>query len=210
MASHTCGYCQHKVVMRLHGEPYVAGRLSTGDYVWEGAFVCDGCNNLSVAITTSRESYRPPDTSDWDRDFVKWFPEKGEVREFPDVPEKIAACAAEAVRCSSIGAQRGAVLLARTTIEATAKHYGIQIGNLQSKIDAMAKEGLIRDGLAQAAHGVRLLANDQAHGDLDEPVTRDDADAVITVMVGVFAATFEQDAAREHLEKRLRGDRPTL
>lgn len=205
MASHTCGYCHHKVVMRLHGEPYVARRLE-GYYVWEGAFICDGCDNLSVAIALTDTDYHAPDKSDWDGERVKWFPTYGDVREFPDVPKEIAECAAEAVRCSSIGAQRGAVLLARTTIEATAKHYGITRGTLHAKIDAMAENGLIRKGLAKAAHNVRLLANDQAHGDLEEPVTANDTEAVITVMAGIFAATFQQDAASLHLERRLGTD----
>lgn len=73
----------------------------------------------------------------------------------------------------------------------------------------MAECGLIRERLAKAAHNVRLLANDQAHGDLDEPVTKEDADAVITVMAGLLAATFGQDAASDHLDRRLRSDDKT-
>ena len=98
---------------------------------------------------------------------------------------------------------RAAVLLARTTIEATARHYGIKTGTLQTKIDALAKRKLVRRSLADAAHHVRLPANDQAHGNLEAPVTSDDADAVPTVMVGIFATTFEQDSASAHLAHRL-------
>lgn len=122
--------------------------------------------------------------------------------------QHIADCASEAFRCRSVNANRAAVLLARTTIEATAKHYGITNGNLKSKIDKMASDGLIRPRLAEATHSLRLLGNDQAHGDVDQDVTGEDADAVLVVMQGIFAATFEQDAAIAHLNGRV-GDQDT-
>jgi len=82
-----------------------------------------------------------------------------------DVPEPIRSTASEAFACASIGAHRAAILLARTTIEATAKAEAITSGSLVAKIDALKAANHIRPDVADAAHEVRLLGNDMAHGD---------------------------------------------
>ncbi|MBU5868948.1 DUF4145 domain-containing protein, partial [Vibrio cholerae O1] len=63
-------------------------------------------------------------------------------------------------------AGRGAVILARAVIEATAKDKGITNGNLYAKIDQLHISGLIREHIKEAAHEVRLGGNDVAHGDI--------------------------------------------
>ena len=55
-------------------------------------------------------------------------------------------------------------MLARAVIEATAKDQGIAKGTLHDKIEAMATNGLIRTMIKDAAHGVRELGNEMAHG----------------------------------------------
>jgi len=67
-----------------------------------------------------------------------------------------------------------AILMARTTIEATAKSQAIITGSLIAKIDAMAMATaqLIRPALRDAAHAIRHLGNDMAHGDVEAPRSR--------------------------------------
>ena len=81
-----------------------------------------------------------------------------------------------------VEAYRGAVILARSVIEATARDKGMTTGNLMAKIDAMYEARLIREDIKDGAHEVRLLANDAAHGDFGEPVPQTDAKLILTLM----------------------------
>ena len=82
-----------------------------------------------------------------------------------DIPAHIAAPADEAYKCYSIGANRAAILLARSVIEASAKEMGVIKGVLAAKIDKLAEEGHVRSLIADAAHEIRHVGNDMAHGD---------------------------------------------
>jgi hypothetical protein len=86
------------------------------------------------------------------------------------MPAKIAAAASEANNCMTVDAFRGAVLLARSVIEATAKDKGVTGRDMVTKIDAMYNARLIREDIRDGAHEVRYLANDAAHGDFAGPV----------------------------------------
>src|SRR4051794_23426571 len=66
-------------------------------------------------------------------DLREWWPKHVGGKEFPDVPELVAATANEAHECASIGAYRGAVALARAVVESIAKEKGIDKGVLQKK-----------------------------------------------------------------------------
>jgi hypothetical protein len=113
---------------------------------------------------------------------LRWYPADIRGKRYPDVPMQIAAAASEAHRCIAVEVYRGAVLLARSVIEATAKHKGITTGSLMHKIDAMHRARLIRDDVRDGAHEVRYLGNDMAHGDYDEPVPQADAELVVSLM----------------------------
>lgn len=58
-------------------------------------------------------------------------------KRYPDVPGEIAAAASEAHACMPVETYRGAVILARSVIEATAEDKGMTTGNLIAKIDTM-------------------------------------------------------------------------
>jgi hypothetical protein len=63
------------------------------------------------------------------------MPLPGTQREsFADVPPSVADAAAEAVLCMQAGTLRGAIMLARAVIEATAKDKGVTHGSLSQKI----------------------------------------------------------------------------
>lgn len=125
---------------------------------------------------------------------LRIWPERVGGKQFPDVPEQIAAAADEAYRCFSISALRGAVLLARSVIEATAKAKGITSGSLMKKIDDMHTEGLIREYVKDAAHEVRHLGNDMAHGDFVDPVEPEEAEMVLALMDEVLNEVFQSPA----------------
>jgi len=135
---------------------------------------------------------------------LDWWPKHAGGKEFPDVPETIAAAGSEAYQCLSIGAYRAAIATARAVVEATAKDKGITKGNLDAKIDQMAKDGVIGADTAQAAHAVRLWGNDAAHGDLAlSRVDEDDAREVVALMDDVLSRAYQLPArTRRIIESR--------
>ncbi|WP_446212162.1 DUF4145 domain-containing protein [Micromonospora sp. IBSANI012] len=116
-------------------------------------------------------------------------------KSFPDVPSEIAAAADEAHRCFSIRAYRAAMAMARAVVEATAKEKGITSGSLEKKIDGLAAQGLIREDTREAAHAIRLVGNDAAHGDLASMVVeKEDAQEVLDLMDDILGEVFQSPA----------------
>jgi hypothetical protein len=111
-----------------------------------------------------------------------------------DVPPHIARAAEEAHLDLGTGAYRSAAVLARAVVEATAKEKGITSGTLSKKIDDMHSQGWIRAHIKEAAHEVRHLGNDMAHGDFVDPVTQEEAEEVLTLMDEVLAEIFQSPA----------------
>lgn len=125
-------------------------------------------------------------------------------QKFPDVPAQISAAAAEAHKSASIGNRMSAILMARTVIEATAKDKGITKGMLQAKIEAMLKEGLLRQHIKESADEIRHFGNDMAHGDIGKPVDDDDVAEVLALMDEVLNEVYQSHARLAKVrEKRL-------
>lgn len=186
--------------------------LPSGRYVVQGAYECMNCNSLSVAtVPQSGGSATNLEQADHQisTQAAMWAPETVTGREFPDAPEHIAKAADEAYRSSSIGAFMGATILARAAIEATAKAKGISQGTLYSKIDQMVTQGVIRRVIADGAHEVRHLGNDMAHGDIEEPVEREDVEDVLELMSLVLQEAFETEARVRRVRQRRTGA-PTI
>jgi hypothetical protein len=127
-----------------------------------------------------------------------------------DVPEAIAAAASEA--CQSLGAEapRAAVAMARAVIEATAKEKGITRGNIQAKIEQLAADGHISEAMKEAAHEIRLTANEAAHGDLvDEPISVYEAREVVELMDAILERVYQEPAkvARVRASREARRNR---
>lgn len=178
-----------------------AHRVNDEPFTITAAFTCDECDRMlsATSVTTApaahnRDSHETlisllravPERS------LEWQPRTVLGKDFPDIPDHIAAPASEAFECFSIGAHRAAVLLARAVIEASAKDKGVTTGNLNTKIDKLAEQGAIRSLLAEAAHEVRLAGNDMAHGDFaTSEITKDDADELLGFMEDFLREMFE-------------------
>jgi hypothetical protein len=116
-------------------------------------------------------------------------------KQFPDVPTEIASTADEAHRCFSIHAYRAAMSMARAVVEATAKEKGITTGNLEGKIDELSARGFIRNDTKDAAHAVRLVGNDAAHGDVVAIIVDEgDAKDVLDLMDDILHEVFQSPA----------------
>jgi hypothetical protein len=160
-------------------------------------FLCDNCKMPSVGMTLFQNDVRYYGSAAEQLDVAErhlWLPQKGTGKNYDDVPEHIADAGSEAHSCRDTSALRACVLLARSVIEATAKHKGITKGRLIEKIDAMYEAHLIREHIKDGAHEVRHLGNDMAHGDFVEPVSTEDADLVLTLMDEVLEEVFQSPA----------------
>lgn len=117
------------------------------------------------------------------------------------MPELIAQAANEVHRCMHIRAMRAAGSLARSVIEAVAKDKGVTKGSVQTKIDAMHAQGLVREYVRDGAHEVRLLGNDMVHGDFALSLDEADVHLVISLMDEVlqeaYVAPARVQAARD-------------
>lgn len=160
-------------------------------------FRCDNCAWPSAA--TGGEYVGNNINSEFAAEAPRWIPQAASGRDFPDVPDHIASAADEAHRCRSFEALRASVLMCRSVIEATAKEKGITSGQLYTKIDSMAKQGFIRPHIKDAAHEIRLLGNNMAHGDFVDEVELEEADEVLELMGEVLAEVFQSPAK---IEKR--------
>jgi hypothetical protein len=176
------------------------GRDRDRDLV-QGAFTCDECSMMSIALLDrTRRSYGPQtgaEALEDGRDALLWLPLKGTGPTFDDVPEHIADAASEAYKVASIGAYRAAALMARSVVEATAKAKGVTDGVLAGKINAMRDSDLIREHVKEAAHEIRHLGNDMAHGDFVEPTTKEEAEEVLSLMAEILHEVFQSPAKIE-------------
>ena len=124
-------------------------------------------------------------------------------KRYEDVPEHIASVASEAYSCLSIEMYRAALLMARTALEATAKQCGITEGTLAKKIETMSENNIVPDYLKDEATEIRLLGNDMAHADLDTPVTKDQANEILSFLDSVLDHVYQQPAkAKRRKEER--------
>lgn len=189
MPSRLCAHC--RVVSGMTGltEPH-----ATSDDARTAAYRCDNCLHISSAIHRggiNMASGTWKGTFHADNALLEWHPSALGGREYVDVPVEIAAAADEAHRVRTINGIRGAMMLARAVVEATAKEQGVTNGRLLDKIDKLADQGLIRAATKHAAHEVRHAGNDMAHGDFGDSPEPADADDLLTIMDEILEEVYE-------------------
>lgn len=205
MAAWKCGWCG----LDGHKEPVDEGwqvpfsekerrqkTLPIGSRIFT-TMECSACQGRSVAMTVVGESSeRPMRLSNakhfWrENDPIQVAPPWIEGQDFNYVPEHIAKAASEAYKCHSIDAYMAAILMARTSIEAAAKDRGVTEGKLVQKINELARSGLIRETIKDAAHHVRMFGNDMAHGDIEAEVTKRDSEQVLRLLTFILQDLYE-------------------
>lgn len=104
------------------------------------------------------------------------------------LPGPVADDLLEAARCWSAGAYRGAALLARRAVEQVAvmRRVPLEMATLHQKLLWLLRAGHLPPHLAGDAATVRDIGNAAAHG--GEPLTRDEAYAVVTSSLAVARA----------------------
>lgn len=198
MTATICGWCEVKAAMTVHGKTQIQAPVPYSESAWaQQTFACNNCRRLSIISTfynPTNTNVNGDSTAWWDNRSVTWTPNHAAGKTFEDVPQHIASAADEAYQCRSIGGLRSAILLARSVIEATAKDCGISSGTLASKIDDLQAGHHIRPHTQAAAHELRFLGNDMAHGDFVEEVDVDDAEAVLDVMSEILNEVYQGPA----------------
>lgn len=203
MVSRLCWKCERHAHMTIYGQPYVVGGSPyIADLLPLAAFYrCDNCAYPSALIGGEMAGNAPSNATgiakmndQLQRDSSQWIPGSAEGQEFPDVPPHIGSAADEANRCYSFDALRASILMARSVIEATCKAKGVSSGNLAAKIDSMSEQGHIRGHTKDAAHEIRYMGNDMAHGDFVNPVSKEDADEMLALMAEVLNEVFQGPA----------------
>lgn len=194
MVRTVCGWCA--TFSRVSRVTTVFEMETIAGGVVTAAFTCDNCERVLLMSYYSNEPIRG-DSDFWlaeREDELTWLPPTGGAVEYEDVPQHIAAAATEAHYCASFGAHRAAVQMARSVVEASAKEKGITKGRLVDKIDKMFERALIREHVKEAAHEVRHLGNEMAHGDFVEPVTVEESTEVLGLMSEVLVEVFQSPA----------------
>lgn len=210
MAYRTCWSCQ----VLAHQEPVAYSGVCTTYHspngemrsLLQAAFSCDQCQRYSIAWARPLEDGYRRESEDIIREMhelpLTWAPEHAVGQDFPNVPADVAGAADEAHRCFSIAAYRAVGALARAVVEATAKAQGITNGTLMSKIDELDAQLLVTPHVARAAHEVRHLGNEMAHGDFADPLDREDAEAVLGLMDEILDDVFQSPARVDALKKK--------
>ncbi|MBW3359801.1 DUF4145 domain-containing protein [Streptomyces microflavus] len=211
MASTICGWCGDRTHMTMVLDPY---RLPEATWpsqlddkpVWMTAFRCssENCHRLSIGWSVlNRVNQLSSAKQLLPQSDLQWEPLSIRRPLFLEVPPEIAETASEAHACLSIGAARGAVALARSVVEATAKAQGITAHGIVAKIEALRDGGVISTLTAETSHQIRRDGNSIAHGDIgNEPVSVDDAQAIIEFMDALLDEVFQRPAKLQKLKER--------
>ncbi|BAX93429.1 DUF4145 domain-containing protein [Mycobacterium shigaense] len=200
MLNHICWICKANTGHELVGDARFVGPEAgfQPEQLACAAYECSVCGGISVALAAFGT---PPHVPLYQYmasvrgDQLMWRPSATETADYPHVPPHIAEAAKEAYECESNQHYRAAIMLARAVIEATAKDKGVEDGTLYNKIEVMATAGLIRTMIKDAAHGVRELGNEMAHGDFVDPISAEESQLVIHLMGEILNDVYQSPAA---------------
>ena len=115
-------------------------------------------------------------------------------------PESVRDALGEGFVCQSVGAIHAGALVARRAIQLIARDQGGPQGNLKSEIDALDIPPLMKE----AAHQVRLVANEAAHPDEEiwDMVTPEQLADLLDLSVEIVQQLYEMPARVAALRNR--------
>ena len=195
MTARVCGWCKvtANMVSVYRSEPpkFSINRAME-------VYRCDHCGG---AVVEYFDPVDPWDASPYVPPQSHWLPVAGIARAYVDVPKHINSLAVEAGICLQAGANRGAVMLARSVVEATAKDKGITSGSLLAKIDRLRELDLIREHIREAAHEVRLGGNDIAHADPNQEIAGEEAADILKIVDEILLEVYQSPARVERVRQ---------
>lgn len=124
------------------------------------------------------------------------------------IPEKISKDFAEALLCLSIGANRGAAVLARRAVQTICLDKldkDSKSSKLKDQIDELFTKNIITEDLKGWAHEVRFVGNDAAHPG-DQEVEKTDAEEILDLLESfcevLYVAPAKAESRRKIREER--------
>jgi len=165
-----CRSCKRSTRHKVLGEsckvtPPEFYHEETKNYLLE----CNGCT--TVAFRTEYhdyESYRQTGPDDYEHDIsIEVFPHQikdhSPIDSFFEVPNIVDRIYKESLLAIQEGAFTLAGLGLRATIEAICNDKEVKGKNLQIRINAMSRSGMISKSDAERLHAIRFMGNDAAH-----------------------------------------------
>lgn len=157
---------------------------------------CGGCGRgaLSAVLTGGVQDF-----------LLEFYPTTWQAAALPkDVPKDIESEYREAEQCAAAGAYRAASAMTRSVLEKTLIANGYVTGNLKSRIDQAAKDGVITVARKTKAHeDIRVLGNEVVHDPWRE-VTADEAARSLHYAQRVLEDMYDDRATVETTLKAIR------
>lgn len=209
MVSRVCGRCGVHALFTPIGPTNIVQNEYEPEVYFQSALKCAACEFLSLAFVElypgmPGTEFNPREDPDrfWASVSVDdWLPTNAGPR-IKNLPKTVESAAEDAFRCFKSQLYAPAVLMSRTTIEATAKAHGVIKGNLVEKIDKLHDQGLILESTKLAAHAIRTFGNDMAHGDLETDISHQDTRDIIELMQLILREVFELPFLAQKLQDR--------
>lgn len=116
------------------------------------------------------------------------------------IPDDIKTDFDEALLCLSVGATRGAAILARRAVQTLCKDKGATAKDLKAQIDELFDKNIITQDLKDWAHEVRYVGNDAAHPN-DTDVDKNDAEEIIDLVESLCEVLYVAPAKAANRKK---------
>ena len=130
---------------------------------------CNGCETVSFRKEYhDYESYYPISDYDYTHDittetFPRYIKDHNPIESLTDIPKIVKGIYQESILAIQEGAFTLAGLGLRATIEAICNDKDVTGKNLQVRINAMSRSGMISKSDAERLHAIRFMGNDAAH-----------------------------------------------
>lgn len=190
----TCPRCGRESSLSLVSE--TPGRFVSEGRERAGTYQCPTCEKFTLRIVLTEQG----DGSGRVRQ-IERFP-FGTAKPMVGLPEAVGSDRDEAWRAFHGSLNKGAALLARSSLESAVKDLGAKGDDLRKKIRDLAERGTITNDLSAWADEVRITGNEAAHE--MGPVTEEDAsdslfflDAFLDALYAVPHRHRERKAQRE-------------
>lgn len=165
-----CNHCKRNTKHKILNKQSIQG--DPAEYHYEEIYMmiqCLGCENISFRKEShDYEAYYQISHDEWEHDIsIDIYPHfiegHNKLNSIWSIPNIVKSVYEESILAIQEGAFTLAGLGLRATIEAICNEQGIVGKDLQKRINAMVREGLISKKDANRLHSIRFMGNDAAH-----------------------------------------------
>lgn len=190
----TCPRCGRESGLNMVAGPYQGPKLSSGSgWLWGILYQCPTCQGFCLRSLASQG----PDGSGIITP-IERLP-FGTAKPLLGLPPEVELDRDEAWRAFHGGLNKGAALLARSSLESAVRTLNAKGDDLKKKIANLADSGTITKDLAAWADEVRITGNEAAHE--MGPVSEDDAKEGLFFLDSFLEAVFSVPA--RHRERKV-------